>query len=397
MSDNITEDNDFRKKINYNPNDNAQLTEEDYLKNYEFQFLSLDSNNNQNIENKFENISSLINQEKISNIKDFYNGLDINVIYQNYENLEDSNIGSLVPFKYYIQLKYYGEENFKELLKLDISHIEIDKFRKIKGDGNCFYRSYIFSFIENIILTNNKELMKEIFIKFNNFYENDQYRNYNINFEEIKIILYIIIEFMLTDNNNSTAFLFFQKAYLFSESFDDGIVLFMRYLIKEYLSINNNKYYSTKNSVPIGSLLPEEYIKENNYLFDEYYKNDLMKMNEEAKDIAIYVSPFVLNCDLNIYELNYNNQNNMVICPNILLNSSENSFFFINLIYDSKIMHYDLVYTRNFYTQYINYLRVLTESKYQQLLNEQIFEQQMHLLYLQYLEKNVLLILQMIF
>jgi hypothetical protein len=51
-------------------------------------------------------------------------------------------------------------------------------------------------------------------------------------------------------------------------------------------------------------------------------------------------------------------------------------------------MHYDLVYTRNFYTQYINYLRVLTESKYQQLLNEQIFEQQMHLLYLQYLEKK---------
>ena len=128
-------------------------------------------------------------------------------------------------------------------MQLNITDLDKFKYRKVKGDSNCFYRSFIFSFIENIILTNNIILMKEIFIIFNNLCENDLSSNHNINFEKIKIILYIIIDYMQTDNNNPSAFIFFQKAYLFSESLDDGIVLFMRYLIKEYLSSNQNSYY----------------------------------------------------------------------------------------------------------------------------------------------------------
>ena len=132
-------------------------------------------------------------------------------------------------------------------MQLNITDLDKFKYRKVKGDGNCFYRSFIFSFIENIIITNNIILMKKIFIKFNNnFCENDLSSNHNINFEEIKIIIYIIIDNMQTDNNNSAAFIFFQKAYLFSESLDDGIVLFMRYLVKEYLFPNQNSYYQNK-------------------------------------------------------------------------------------------------------------------------------------------------------
>ena len=237
MADKITEDNfenNNQNSINYNQNENnVQLEEENFLRNYEFKSLSPNNNNSKTIENEFQSISNHINQEKISNIKVSYNNRRISDIYQDYIKLKDSNIGSLVPFKHYIHSKFCSEENYTELLDLDISNIEIDKFRKIKGDGNCFYRSYIFSFIENIILTNNIILMKEIFIIFNNFSLNDLTRNYNINFEEIKIILtrnevYIIIDFMQTDNNNSTAFMFFQKAELFSETFDTGIVLFMR-------------------------------------------------------------------------------------------------------------------------------------------------------------------------
>ena len=31
-----------------------------------------------------------------------------------------------------------------------------------------------------------------------------------------------------------------------------------------------------------------------------------MKMNEEAKDIAVYIAPYALNCELNIFEQNMN-------------------------------------------------------------------------------------------
>ena len=397
MADKITEDNfenNNQNSINYNQNENnVQLEEENFLRNYEFKSLSPNNNNSKTIENEFQSISNHINQEKISNIKVSYNNRRISDIYQDYFKLKDSNIGSLVPFKHYIHSKFCSEENYTELLDLDISNIEIDKFRKIKGDGNCFYRSYIFSFIENIILTNNIILMKEIFIIFNNFSLNDLTRNYNINFEEIKIILYIIIDFMQTDNNNSTAFMFFQKAELFSETFDTGIVLFMRYLIKEYLFLNKNKNSGIQSNMPIRCLFPNEYKRGDVYLFDEYYNNDLMKMNVEAKSIAVYVSPYVLNCDLNIFELKYDEQNNMIICPNNCYKSNGNSFFIINLIYDSKIMHYDSAYTKSFYEQYKNYFRVLTESIYPQFLNDQILEQQINILYSKYLEAQFLLLI----
>ena len=231
--------------------------------------------------------------------------------------------------------------------------------------------------------------MKEIFIKFNNFCEKYLSKNYNINFDEIKIILYIIIDYMQTDNNNSRAFIFFQKAELFSETFDAGIVLFMRYLIKEYLSLNENKYYRINIVEPIGSFLPKEYQRDGVYLFDNYYNNDLMKMNEVAENIAIIISPFVLNCDLNIFKLKYDEQNNMIVCPNDLYKSNGNSIFIINLIYDSEKMHYDLAYTGSFYGQYRNYFTLLPESIYPQFLEDQILKQQIYILNLKYISSNL--------
>ena len=53
MTDDITVDFNFRSEINYNPNDNAQ-------------FIEVNPNNNQTIENKFQSISNLIIQGRIS-------------------------------------------------------------------------------------------------------------------------------------------------------------------------------------------------------------------------------------------------------------------------------------------------------------------------------------------
>ena len=79
----------------------------------------------------------------------------------------------------------------------------------------------------------------------------------------------------------------------------------------------------------------------------------------------------------------------MIICPNNCYKSNGNSFFIINLIYDSKIMHYDSAYTKSFYEQYKNYFRVLTESIYPQFLNDQILEQQINILYSKFLEAQI--------
>ena len=389
MSESYTQSHDIENEsVNYNQNDNNSPVEEKYLKNHIFECLNSDGDNNETLENDFINISNNISQNQIIDIKTL---LDKNIsdIYQNCDKLKDSNIGPLVPFKFFIKEKLCGENDYEKFLDLNIDNLVLIKFRKIKGDGNCFYRSFFFSFIENIILTKNILFMKEIFIIFNNIILDNDYEEINNTvLEELKAILFIIIDFMQDDNNNSEAFIFFQKAFLFNQSFDAGIVFFMKYLIKEYLSLNENKYYSVDNDIPLCSILPDEYKKEERYLFDEYYKKDLMKMNEDDKDIAIYVSPYVFNCELNIFEIKYDNQNNRIECYNNCIIPGGNSFFTINLIYDSKIKHYDLVYTENFYEKYKNYLKDLTESKYADILNEQILEKQIKVLYLKYLEAN---------
>ena len=377
MADNQTEEEIFEQKIDFNPNDNVQLIE-------------VQRNKNQIIENEFQITSDLIHQEEISIKRDFYNSKNISEIYQDYEKLKDSKIGSLNPFKYYIQLSFCCEKNYEDLLKLEISDLDIYKYRKVKGDGNCFYRSFIFSFIENIILKNNIFLMKEIFTKFNNFCENDLSSNHNFDFEEIKIILYIIIDYMKTDNNNLAAFIFFQKAYLFSESLDAGIVLFMRYLIKEYISSNENSIYKNNENLPLGALLPDEYKRGDVYLFDEYYKNDLMKMNEDAKDIAVYTAPYALNCELNIFELKYeyNITTKKIYCnKEKIINPNENdlNFIRINLIYNSEIMHYELAYTKNFYEENYNYLLDLTKNISSIFTNDEALKHQLNKLYIKYL------------
>ena len=38
--------------------------------------------------------------------------------------------------------------------------------KHIKGEGNCFYRAVIFTFLENIVITNNLYLLKEFAIDF---------------------------------------------------------------------------------------------------------------------------------------------------------------------------------------------------------------------------------------
>ena len=59
------------------------------------------------------------------------------------------------------------------------------KWRKIKGDGNCFYRSIIFAYIENIILTNNlsklKNIICDMYFKFKEYKLNDKLKNKNDN------------------------------------------------------------------------------------------------------------------------------------------------------------------------------------------------------------------------
>ena len=62
-------------------------------------------------------------------------------------------------------------EGFKEKV-ITLNNV-CDYWRKIKGDGNCFYRAVIFAYIENLIFSNNLSRLKDLICDMNVQFKND--------------------------------------------------------------------------------------------------------------------------------------------------------------------------------------------------------------------------------
>ena len=53
-------------------------------------------------------------------------------------------------------------------------------------------------------------------------------------------------------------------------------------------------------NIQIGMFLPEQFVSEEKYDFNGFYKNFLLQMFCDAEKIIIYLIPFVLNIQLKI-------------------------------------------------------------------------------------------------
>ena len=121
-------------------------------------------------------------------------------------------------------------------------------------------------------------------------------------------ILSIILNYMekKQENNNYSkeAYAFYLKAFLFSDNFDYALIYFTRYLIYDFIKLNENKKYG---EIDLVDLLPKEFIKnkkeQNYYLFRDYYSNHLLQMKIFAEYSDIIIFPFTFKCDLNIFSL----------------------------------------------------------------------------------------------
>ncbi len=371
--DDKTNDIELNKDILYannkSDNQNHKLTLIDADSDIKERFLTYNKwkcLNSEDIQENYELISNQIKQED----KD---SLEKELLGHKIDNLGSYNIGLISDVDFLINSKIILEkenmtninniEEYKDKLKKYIC-----KYRNILADGNCFYRGFIFSFMENIILSKEIDAMKELFILFdkkinneNEIVKNKKYiSDYikNINSEEIKKILWIIISEMSSNNNENSIYEFFIKAFLFHKGFDKGLIYFTRYLIYEYISSHENCKYTEQRNIEIGSTLPQKYIENDNFLFQKYYEEHLMKMNEFAESIDIEIIPFVFNVNINILEINSNLNKNQYKyeCYN------EKKFQFnINLLYINK-NHYDVYYEENFYERYLNQMDYKIEN-----------------------------------
>ena len=156
------------------------------------------------LDKKVEDIYKELDNEHLKNLEKKINDYDFNEFYEFYRpKLNNSKIGALCDLDCLVDSTYIFEINKKDkLYDLAEMGLFIFNYRSIEGDGDCFYRSLIFSILENIILMNNIMQMKELLILFhekmnpNNILINEkEYLKIilEVKTDEISEILYILI------------------------------------------------------------------------------------------------------------------------------------------------------------------------------------------------------------
>ena len=343
-----------QSKLNININ---EIEDEDkYLKKRNWD--SSDDNKIQYLEMKVEEIYGKIDKKKVNNLVEQINKCNLDSFYKNFRpKCNDKTVGSISSLDFLIENTYNGNKNHYDIMITDREELNpyIYKFRSVLGDGDCFYRGFIFSFLENIILTNNIMLMKELLIL---YYEKINLNNslikekeyllilHKMNIDIINRVFYILINQMEDDVRK--AYICLLKLFLYCPDFDFGIIYFMRYLIYEYISENENKIYSKEFQVEVGSLLPEEYFVDkgdkNEYLFEDYFSMQLMATKTFAEKIVIYLVPFVFNVNMNIlvYDFGINGAPSNIQEKKFLSDGNINSQIQINLLF--RKAHYDIYY-----------------------------------------------------
>lgn len=179
-------------------------------------------------------------------------------------------------------------------------------WRKVKGDGNCFYRSVILRYIEKLILSQNKNKLKLLLCDIHMNLSNDELKEYYtvtkdivISPEMVTTNLFMVL-YLLRRHKVSDAYMYFIYCINKLSAFDYGLILYFRYKIKQYIQLNEKKYFSKEFDVLIGTLLPEQYGIEDDFFFDLFYSDFLLKNFIDAEKIVIYIVPYLLQLKINV-------------------------------------------------------------------------------------------------
>ena len=287
-----------------------------------------------------------------------------------------------------IEQTYYYDKNFKNQMIEENCYLEkiIFNWRQILGDGNCFYRSVIFAWLEYLIFHKKINVLKiiisNLYLKFNKEYNNtiilpDEIKRFYISLEKniAIIVLNIIIDTLTDDSMNEKnrikkAYIYLIKAFNFSSSFDRTMILYLRYLLYEFILDNKNKAFSKDFEVLIGNLLPQKYENEKGeFNFNEYFYEDLLKYYSFAEKIAIYLTPYVLRINLKVVFYDFGEECNILTK---LFTNNLNSKDCLYVLFRKS--HYDICYTKDYYSIYCDFLNVYSDfnNKFQVITQEEI-------------------------
>ena len=319
---------------------------------------------------KLQKIDQEIFNKNIHNLNDEN---ELKELYEKIKNVEyklnieyyDNNIGPLCTLEDLFSVEYKNTPQYMNdqnvIKKYNNFKNIIYRYRKIKGDGNCYYRAIMFRYIEIIILNKNVNLFKNIILDMQKCFNSNEIKNrfyikLNTIFKpDLHLKIMCLILYFLEKKDIKTSHELFMKCVLSCNIFDYGLILYFRYILYLYIKNNENKLYINVFPIKIGNLLPAIYENEKGeFEFNKFYENYLLKMFSEAEKIIIYLTPFVLNIDLDIIIFHDNEEEVVTKIP--CLNDEE--FDGEKIILLNRNAHYEIIYNEKNYEKYTDIYKI---------------------------------------
>ena len=275
------------------------------------------------------------------------------------ENMEyeGKNI-SLISGMDYLLMKAQNvnEKNRQSIQKsLEQKNDKIYAWREILPGNDSFYRSIMFTFLEGIILSRNKNMFRIFLYMLDDNIKNSYFRKilsfYQIDPSRGKLYIILIYSILISGENNSTekAHSFLIKIYNSETSFDPLLILNLKFSIYKYLKANEKRIYTQEYNKKMGELLPQGY--KNGYRFKDFYENNLLQLGKKIENISILVVPFILRRDLFIYNFTENDINHFWVHTE---GRENQNFLPIRLINLNN--SYSIIYEKNYFMQFKNIL-----------------------------------------
>ena len=236
-------------------------------------------------------------------------------------------------------------------------------WRKIRGDGNCFYRVVLFAFFEILIFKKDITYLKNFIVDFKMKLKNPllitMAQEYKIDLHQTFKCLIMIYFSMTSKSRDPTTKTYSVLIKLFNnfEDFDKGLIAYYRILLYSYIDNNREKTLSEDFPIFIGNLLPSEFkMKTGFYDYEGFFQQYLFKFHQIAERIVIYLTPFILGFNIEILYVDDIIDVNTIKCKKSFLEAGDFNKPNNKVIILYKQTHYDLIYHHDYVKKYNKYL-----------------------------------------
>jgi hypothetical protein len=219
------------------------------------------------------------------------------------------------------------------------SKYEIYYWRRVKGDGNCYYRSVLINYIEILIIKGIKNSNPNIFFCFIKEIFFTKFPK-DINKFKEKLILTLLIIYEQIEKKSGLAFDILYRTIHKSKFIEKILIYWFKLKLSQFLQQNINLEI---DGLKLVQVIPEINFEDENISLEldnkdlnNYIDNKILKMDEYVEGYPIYITPFILKCKINIYSINKSidaqNKNSTILSINKEKIEIPNNTMFIPVI-----------------------------------------------------------------